>query len=326
MKVLVTGNLPDDILAPVHDRHEVQVHPHDRPMSPEAVRAAVKDKDGLLCMITDPVDEAMLAQATRLKIVSNLGVGFNNIDIDAATRHRVMVTNTPGVLTNATADLAMALVLATGRRLVAADQHTRDGHFQFWAPFYFLGNEITGKTLGIIGMGRIGTAVAHRAAGFDMTLIYHNRTPLGAEAEEEMGVRYLDLDTLLQQADYLSIHVSLTPETHHLIGARELALMKRTAFLINTARGPVVDERALLDALQAGRLAGAGLDVYENEPQLTEGLAALDNVVLLPHVGSATVETRRRMAALAVENLLAGLAGGTPPHCLNCQQLKGATT
>lgn len=324
MKILVTGHLPDDILAPLHDRHEVVVHPHHQPMLPEAIRSAIKDKDGLLCMITDPVDAALLSQAPQLKIVSNFGVGFNNIDLDAATRHKVMVTNTPGVLTDATADLAMALVLAMGRRLVAADRHTRDGHFKFWAPFYFLGNEITGKTLGILGMGRIGAAVARRAAGFEMDLVYHNRAQLDAEAERELGARYLDLETLLQQADYLSIHVPLTPETHHLIGARELALMKPTAFLINTARGPVVDELALLDALRTGRLAGAGLDVYEHEPQLTDGLTALDNVILLPHVGSATIETRRRMAALAVENLSAGLAGHTPPNCLNCQQLKGA--
>ena len=323
MKILVTGNLPHDIMAPLHDRHAVEVHPLDRPMSPEAIRAAVRDKDGLLCMITDPVDGELLARAPQLKIVANFGVGFNNIDMEAATRQGVMVTNTPGVLTDATADLAMALVLAMGRRVVEADQHTRKGQFKFWAPFYFLGHEITGKALGIVGMGRIGAAVARRAAGFDMTISYHNRTRLDAKVEREMGVGYLDLETLLQQADYVTIHVPLTPGTHHLIGARELALMKPTAFLINTARGPVVDERALLDALHAGRLAGAGLDVYEDEPQLTAGLEVLNNVVLLPHVGSATVETRRRMAALAVANLLAGLEGRTPPNCLNCQQLKG---
>jgi glyoxylate reductase len=322
MKVLVTGNLPDDTVAPLKARYDVEIHPHHRPMAPEAVLEAVRDKHGLLCMITDPVNAALLKQAPQLKIIANFGVGYNNIDVAAATQRRIMVTNTPGVLTDATADLAMALVLAMGRRLVAADHHTRNGQFKFWAPFYFLGNEITGKTLGIIGMGRIGEAVARRAAGFDMTVLYHNRNPLDAEKERQLGVRYTELERLLQQVDYLTLHVPLTPGTHHLIGARELAMMKPSAFLINTARGPVVDEQALLEALQAGRLAGAGLDVYENEPRITAGLELLNNVVLLPHVGSATVETRRRMATLAVDNLLAGLEGRTPPNCLNCHEME----
>lgn len=324
MKVLVTGNLPDDIVAPLKASCDVEMHTHDQPMKSEAVLAAVRDKHGLLCMITDAVDAALLAQAPDLKIIANFGVGFNNIDLSAATQQGVMVTNTPGVLTDATADLTLALMLAVGRRVVEADRHTRDGQFKFWAPFYFLGHEISGKTLGIVGLGRIGEAVAQRAAGFNMTICYHNRKPLPTEKEGQLGVRYVDLETLLQQADYLSLHTPMTPQTHHLIGARELALMKPTAFLINTARGPVVDEQALLEALQERRLAGAGLDVYENEPRVTAGLELLPNVVLLPHVGSATVETRRRMAMLAVANLMAGLEGRMPPNCLNCDEPKGA--
>jgi len=286
-------------------------------MAREDILSSVGGMHGLLCMITDRVDGELLDKAPDLRIVANFGVGFNNIDVDAATARGVMVTNTPGVLTDATADLTMALMLAVGRRLVAGDRHTREGKYQFWAPYYFLGHEISGKTLGIVGLGRIGTALARRAAGFNMPLLYHNRHRLPREKEQALGVRFADLKTLLQQSDFVSLHMPLSQETHHMIGARELRTMKSSAFLINTARGPVVDEAALLLALQAGQIAGAGLDVYENEPALTPGLETLENVILLPHMGSATEETRRRMGAMAVENLLAGLEGRTPPNCLN---------
>ncbi len=323
MKILVTGNLPGDIMAPLVTRHQVQMHAEDRPMASAAILSAIGDKQGLLCMITDQVDRELLAKAPRLKIVANFGVGFNNIDVAAATDQGIWVTNTPGVLTDATADLTLALILALGRRVVEGDQHTRDGRFKFWAPFYFLGHEISGKTLGIVGMGRIGEAVARRAAGFNMPVLYHNRKQLSPEQENRLGACYADLDTLLQQADFVSLHVPLTPQTHHLIGERELGLMKTSAFLINTARGPVVDEQALLTALQSKKLAGAGLDVYEFEPRVTAGLEQLNHVVLLPHMGSATIETRRRMATLAVENLMAGLEGRMPPNCINCNAMKG---
>lgn len=323
MKILVTGNLPGDIMAPLVARHEVVMHTEDRPMASDAILAAIGDKQGLLCMITDPVDRELLAKAPQLKIVANFGVGFNNIDVAAATDQGIRVTNTPGVLTDATADLTLALILALGRRVVEGDQHTRDGRFKFWAPFYFLGHEISGKTLGIVGLGRIGKAVARRAAGFNMPVLYHNRKQLSPGQENRFGARYADLDTLLQQADFITLHVPLTPHTHHLIGERELGLMKTGAFLINTARGPVVDEQALLTALQSKKLAGAGLDVYEYEPRVTAGLEQLNHVVLLPHMGSATIETRRRMATLAVENLMAGLEGRIPPNCLNCNAMKG---
>jgi glyoxylate reductase len=322
MNVLVTGNLPDSLIARIESEHRVQVHRQDRPMERRVILESIGDKQGLLSMITDAVDSELLDRAPGLNVVANFGVGYNNIDVPAATRRGIMVTNTPGVLTDATADLTMALMLSVARRVVEGDRRTREGRFRFWAPFNFLGYGITGKTLGIIGMGRIGRAVAQRAAGFDMRVLYHNRNPLAVEAERTLRVQYVDLKTLLQEADFVSLHTPLTPETRHIIGSRELAWMKKDAFLINTARGPVVDEHALLAALEQGRIAGAGLDVYENEPTLTPGLVRLDNVVLLPHVGSATVETRYRMAAMAVDNLLAALQGRIPPNCLNCESLK----
>jgi glyoxylate reductase len=317
MHVLVTGNLPDAEIDRIEREHRVQVHRGDCPMERRAVLDSIGDKQGLLSMITDRVDAQLLDRAPELKIIANFGVGYNNIDVTAATRRGIMVTNTPGVLTDATADLTMALMLAVARRVVEGDQRTRQGRFRFWAPFHFLGHEITGKTLGIVGMGRIGRAVARRAAGFEMRVLYHNRNPLTVEEEQALGTQYADLKTLLQEADFISLHTPLTPRTRHLIGSRELSWMKSHAFIINTARGAVIDEQALVEALEQGRIAGAGLDVYENEPALTSGLERLDNVVLLPHVGSATVETRRRMAAMAVDNLLAGLQGRTPPNCVN---------
>ena len=317
MKVLVTGNLPGDVAAPLVNKYDVTMHSQDQPMDRDAILSSIHGKHGLLCMITDGLDETLFESAPGLKIVANFGVGFNNIDVKAATDRGIMVTNTPGVLTDATADITMALILTVGRRVVEGDQYTRHGKFRFWAPYHFLGHEITGKTLGIVGMGRIGAAVARRAAGFNMPVIYHNRHRLPEDEEASLGARYVDFQTLLQQSDFVSIHVPLSSETRHLISSRELAAMKAGAFLINTARGPVVDERALLNALEKKQICGAGLDVYEHEPVLTPGLDTLDNVVLLPHMGSATQETRRRMGTMAVENLMAGLAGRLPPNCLN---------
>ncbi len=322
MKVLVTGHLPEDLTDRIRADYATRIHDLDRPMGREALLSAMPEVDGLLCMITDRIDAELLDRAPRLKIVANFGVGYNNIDVAAATRQGVMVTNTPGVLTDSTADLAMALLLAVGRRIVESDRHTREGRFQFWVPFHFLGHEVSGTTLGIAGMGRIGQAVARRAKGFGMRVIYHNRNRLPADQERALDAHYVEWPTLLAESDYLSLHVPLTAETRHLIGPAELAAMKPSAFLINTARGPVVDEAALVDALRAGRIAGAGLDVYENEPELTPGLTDLENVVLLPHVGSATVATRRRMAAMAVDNLLAGLEGREPPNWVNANDMK----
>ena len=324
MEVLITGRLPDDVLALVEKDHHVEVNKQDKPMDREKLLALIGDKEGLLCMITDTIDQELLDLAPHLKIIANYGVGFNNIDINAATAKGIPVTNTPGVLTDSTADLAFALILACGRRLVEGDKNTRDGKFRFWAPLHFLGQDITGKTLGIIGLGRIGKALAKRAAGFDVKVIYYNRKRFEKEEEKELNVEYTSFKTLLQISDFVSLHVPLTPETTHLIGQNELKLMKPSAYLINTSRGPVVDEKALFKALKNRVIRGAGLDVYENEPELTPGLSNLDNVILLPHIGSATIETRTRMAQMAVENLLAGLNGEIPPNCLNCTDLSGS--
>jgi glyoxylate reductase len=277
----------------------------------------VTDKDGLLSMITDQIDSDVFDIAPRLRIVANMGVGYNNIDIRAATRHSILVSNTPGVLTDATADIAFALILAVARRIVEGDKIIREGRFRFWAPFHFLGAEVSAKTLGIIGPGRIGKAVARRAQGFNMRILYNGRRRLAPPEEKAIGAEFVDLKTLLNTSDFVSLHVPYSEETKYLINEKALQAMKPSAFLINTSRGPVVDEKALLAALKAKTIAGAGLDVYEHEPALTPGLTDLEQVVLLPHIGSATLETRTRMAAMAAENLLAGLRNEKPPNLVN---------
>jgi len=316
-KILVTGNLPAEVMDPLRKKYEVEAHAEDRPMERQQLLSRIGDRDGLLCMITDAVDEELLGRAPRLKMIANMGVGYNHIDIAAATRRGIPVSNTPGVLTDATADLAFTLILAVARRVVEGDRRVREGKFKLWAPFLFLGREVSGKTLGIVGFGRIGRAVARRAAGFGMRVLYHNRSRLDQAEERDLGVEYAEQDELLRTSDFVSLHVPLSDETRHLLGRRELGLMKPTSYLINTSRGPVVDEAALVEALRDRRIEGAGLDVYENEPMLTPGLAALDNAVLLPHVGSATVETRAKMARMAAENLLSALRGERPAHVVN---------
>jgi glyoxylate reductase len=320
-KILVTGNLPGEVMDLLRGSYNVEVQQLDRPMERQRLLEAAGDKEGLLCMITDGIDEEFLGHAPLLKMIANMGVGYNNIDVAAATRRGIPVSNTPGVLTEATADLAFTLLLAAARRVVEGDKRVRAGEFTFWAPFLFLGREVSGKTLGVIGMGRIGMAVAKRACGFDMPVIYHNRRRLEPTEEERLKVRYEPMEELLRKSDFVSLHVPLTADTRHLIGEKEIALMKPTAYLINTARGPIVDEQALLTALQASRIAGAALDVYEHEPALTPGLTLLDNVVLLPHVGSATLDTRTRMASMAAKNLMAGLSGQAPPNIVNPEVL-----
>lgn len=318
MNILVTGRLPSEIMSLLTRDHEVTGNTLDAPMPREEILRRVRDKEGLLCMVTDRVDDALMAQAPKLRMIANCGVGYDNIDLAAATARGIWVSNTPDVLTDATADLTFALILATARRVVEGDRRTRAGEFTCWAPLLFLGTQVTGKTLGIVGLGKIGKALAVRARGFAMPILYHNRRRLPEAEEKDLNARFVDLNTLLSESDFVSLHVTLTEETRHRIGTAELKLMKPSAFLINASRGPVVDEAALLQALKNRSIAGAGLDVYENEPALTPGLADLDNVVLLPHMGSATVETRTAMAARAVENLLTGLAGSVPRDCLNC--------
>jgi glyoxylate reductase len=257
--------------------------------------------------------------APGLKIIANFGVGFNNIDVAAATARRIPVTNTPGVLTEATADIAFALLLAAARRLGEGERLVRSRQWSGWNPMQMLGADVTGATLGLLGFGRIGQAMAKRARAFDLKVVYWNRTRLGAAEEEALGVTYLPFDEVVATADFLSLHVAYNKDTHHLLGETQFAAMKPAAIVINTARGPVIDEKALVRALASRRIGGAGLDVFEKEPALEPELYALENAVIVPHLGSATIGTRTKMGMLAAQNLLAACAGQRPPHCVNPQ-------
>lgn len=317
VEVLVTRAIPEaglEVLAGAGVRYEVW--PHDRPMTAEELRAGVAGRRGVLCLVHDRIDEGVLdAAGEGCGIFANMGVGFDNVDVGAATARGVMVTNTPGVLTDATADLAFGLMLAASRRVAEGDRLVRRGDWRGWGPLQMLGVDVTGATLGIVGAGRIGTGVARRAAGFGMRILYADVR--GAEEMERLGGKRVELAALLGESDFVSIHVNFTEGTRQLIGAREMALMKRTSCLVNTSRGAVVDEGALVAALKAGRPGFAGLDVYENEPALAEGLAELENVVLLPHLGSATARTRSWMAVMAAEDMVAALGGGRPANLVN---------
>jgi glyoxylate reductase len=284
-----------------------------QPIPRRALRAGVGNADGLLCLLTDRVDADLLAAAPRLRAVANCAVGYDNVDLAAAAARGIVVTNTPDVLTEASADLAFALILAAARRIVEGDQLVRSGRWRGWRPDQLLGNDVHGATLGIVGLGRIGAAVARRAHGFDMRVVYWSRRRLRRPAA---GARWLSLDRLLATADVVTLHVPLTEATRGLIGARELARMKPTAVLVNTSRGPVVDEAALIAALRRRRIAAAGLDVFAREPDVPAALRTLPNVVLTPHVASATTATRGAMAALAARNLAAALAGRRPPNAV----------
>jgi glyoxylate reductase len=279
---------------------------------PEGWRGALADAEALLCLLTDRVDAELLDGAPRLRVVANAVVGYEHVDRDACRARGIVVTNTPDVLTDATADLAMALILSAARGLPQAERSLRAGEFHGWGFWDYLGADLSGKTLGIFGMGRIGRAVARRAAPFGMRVIYHSRTRLSAPDETALEAEWVDFDGLIARSDVLSLHAPLTPQTRHAIGADALRRMRPGSFLVNTARGALVDESALVDALRDGPLAGAGLDVYEREPIMHPGLLHLPNVTLLPHVGSATRETRTRMAMLAARNVHAVLTGGAP--------------
>lgn len=297
-------------------------YPASRPLTEEAIRDALEASgcQGVLSQVADPVRETVLS-TPGLRIVANVAVGFDNIDLAAATRHRVLATHTPGVLTDTTADFAFALLMTAGRRVAEGDRLVRAGRFQGWAIDMLLGQDLWGATLGLVGVGRIGGAVARRARGFDMRILYTDAVPLPADLERELGATRVELETLLAEADFVSLHVPLSAETRHLIGPAQLARMKPTAVLVNTSRGPVVDEAALAGALREGRIFAAGLDVYEREPEVHPGLLELDNVVLAPHIASGSVRTRGEMSALAVRNLLAGLRGERPPNLLNPEVL-----
>jgi glyoxylate reductase len=295
---------------------EVIAYPAGGPLDEASIRQAAEGCVGIVTQLMDPVREVVLS-TPGLKCVSNVAVGFDNIDVPTATAHKVMVTNTPGVLDDATSDFAFTLLMSTARRVVEADNFIRGGHFHGWAIDMMLGHDVFGATLGIVGIGRIGRGVAHRAKGFNMRVIYYDPQPLPREAEEQLGATAVDLNRLVAESDFISVHVPLTQQTQHLISTTQFNAMKRTAILINTSRGPVVDEAALVEALNAKKLAGAGLDVYEREPAVHPGLLVLPNVVLAPHIASATIRTRSEMSAMAARNMATAVRGGRPPNLVN---------
>jgi len=320
-RVMISRALPEEVIARARSRADVDLHAGDKPLSKTELIARVKDREGLVCLITDTIDSSVFESCPRLKVVSNVAVGFNNIDVAAATKRGVVVTNTPDVLTETTADFAWTLLMATARRLVEADRYVRDGKFTQWEYMVLLGGDVHDKTLGIIGFGRIGRAMARRALGFNMRVLYQDAVAADPATERELRATRTDTATLLRDSDFVSIHTPLLPDTRHLINAQSLRTMKKTAYLVNASRGPVVDEAALVQALKEGWIAGAGLDVFEEEPKVHPGLMGLSNVVLAPHIASASSDTRIKMAALAVDNCLAVLEGQTPPTPVNPEVL-----
>jgi len=318
--IFITREIPESGLK-LLEKHKLIVNPAPRPVTRQELVEGLKEADALLCMLVDKVDREVIESAPRLKIVANMAVGVDNIDIEACTERGIVVTNTPGVLTEATADLPSALLLAVARRVVEGDRYVREGKFNGWAPLLLVGADLHGKTLGIIGMGRIGQAVARRALGFGMNIVYYQRRRLPLHSEQELKATYLPLDDVIREADFLTLHLPYYPEVHHLINRERLNLMKPTAYLINTARGAHIDEQALVEHLRARKIAGAALDVYEREPHLTPGLAELDNVVLAPHTGSASASTRSLMAEMAALSIVQVLGGEKPEHVVNPEVL-----
>lgn len=320
--VYVTRMLPEQNMEDLRKCFDVEVNPHDRELSKAELKEVVKGRDAVISLLTDVIDgEVLDAAGPQLKIVANYAVGFNNLDLAAATQRGVILTNTPGVLDDATATLAFSLLLAVARRIPETDKYVRDGKWNGWSPTLFIGLDVDRRTLGIAGLGRIGQNLARKAKGFDMKIIYADFKRNEA-FEKQFGATFVDKETLLRESDFLSLHVPLLPDTRHYIGSAELKKMKKTAVLINTSRGPVVDEVALVQALKEREIWGAGLDVFENEPALAAGLSDLDNVVVLPHIASATMETRIAMGNIAVENVIKVLGGQSPDTCVNPAVLK----
>ncbi len=319
-KVFIARPIQQIVVDQVARSCDVRVHPEDAPMSAAQLAEAIADVDGLMS-VGGNIDEDLLSRAPKLRVIANIGAGYDTIDVAACSRRRIVVSNTPDVLTESTADMAFALLLAVSRHLLKADRYARDGSWKYGLFNLLWGTELFGKTLGLYGFGRIGQAMARRGRGFSMRILYHARHRVDATLENEVGAQFVDLKTLLRESDFLSLHAPLNSESNRAIGAAELALMKPGAFIINTARGKIVEEEALAQALKSGRLAGAGLDVFENEPQIHSELIGMENVVMAPHIASATTETRLRMARLAAENLLAAFGGRRPPNALNPEVL-----
>ncbi len=322
MRVFVTRKIPEVGLNLMKDRYDVTVSDKSRPLVKEEIMDGIREADALLCLLHDNIDREILSAGKNLKVVSNYAVGYDNIDVEAATNMGIAVTNTPGVLTVATAEIAWALMMCVARKVACGDKFVRRDRFSGWDPGLMVGHELTGSTLGIVGMGAIGTAVARLSTGFRMKVIYHSRheNPI---AEEEFGAVKVDLEELLRESDFISLHVPLTGETRGMIGWKELEMMKTSAYLVNTARGGVVDEEALIEALRSNRIAGAGIDVYEDEPYgANPDYYDLDNVVLTPHLGSASYRARGGMALMAAENLIAVLQGNMPENIVNPEVLE----
>ncbi len=315
-KIYLTRPLFDAARHLLAGHFEVEYWTSPERISRAELLSAVREKEALVCLLTEKINEELLAAGPKLRIVANVAVGFDNIDLAACTRRGVVATNTPGVLDETTADFAWALLMAVARRLVEGDQLARSGSWKGWDLDQLCGADVWGKTLGILGLGRIGRAVARRSQGFKMRILYHDAVRAPAEVEAELHAEYAEFNTVLAEADFVTVHVPLLPETRQLISAPQLARMKPTAFLINAARGPIVDEAALVAALERGRIAGAALDVFENEPFIHSGLRRA-NVVLAPHIASASLETRTKMACMAAENVIAVFQGRTPPNALN---------
>lgn len=316
-KVLVSRRISQKAIEMLKQHFDVDVNETDGPLTAEELRARLAGCSALVCQLQDKINEELLAAVPGLRISCNVAVGFDNVDLGAATRHGVMITNTPDVLTDTTADFAFALLMAAARHVAEADRFVREGEFKEWKIDLYLGRDVHHATIGIFGMGRIGRAVARRARGFDMRVLYHDELRQPPEVERELGAQFADKETVLREADFVSLHVPLMASTRHLIGEAELALMKPTAILVNTSRGPVINEQALVDALQAGKIGGAGLDVFEFEPKVHPDLMSMDNVLLAPHIASASYATRERMATLAAENCIAGLSARVPPNLVN---------
>jgi len=316
-KILVTREVFDETLEYLGQHCVVSSNQQDVQLEPGELARRLAEMEGVMCCLNDRVDEKLLAACPQLKVVANIAVGYNNIDLRACTSQGVMATNTPGVLDDSTADHAWTLMLGAARRVTELERRVRNGEWTNWRLKQWLGVDVHHATLGIFGMGRIGQAIAKRASGFDMEVIYHNRNRVSPEIEQRLNATFVSKNELLQRADFVILQIPYSPETHHMIGAAELKRMKTSAILINSTRGGVVDDAALVAALKEGVIRAAGLDVFENEPRLNPGFLKLDNVVLSPHVGSSTEATRRAMAMTAAKNLVAALSGKTPPNLLN---------
>ena len=310
--VAVTNIFPQIALDKLSSTCDLKINQSGNSLTKVELLQKFSESDAIISYLTDRIDQDIIDRGTKLKIIANYGAGFNNIDVNYASKMDIWVTNTPSVLHETTADLTWAMILGAARRIIPADRYTRQGEFKGWGAEVFLGGDVHGKTLGIIGLGEIGSAVARRATGFNMRTLYHQRNRLSELEENQLDVEYVTFDKVLRESDFLTLHVPLTEKTEYMISNDEIALMKKTAYLIHTARGKVIDDYALVAALKEGRIAGAALDVYEDEPAITEGMTELSNLMLLPHIGSASFETRDKMALLVVDNVIDALAGKTP--------------